>query len=209
MVHRRRHLPLRFVFQSGFRRIKSRYINGRASREFLIDHFYQQQFSDDEGEEEELELVPLPEEPDAGEDEMDQDETPANLNQPDAVALETPQISNPPSAPDSVTPPEPALVGDPTALSNVEPLPPLSSVPIEMDLELQPPSNLGPLDLEDLTVVQDNAPNGDGVHLELTGLGPDGTLPGDMTQIHEDDIVLGGPMMDHTGDPFAESKMAE
>lgn len=74
-----------------------------------------------------------------------------------------------------------------------------------LDESLQPPP---PMDtsIGELSVHQNE---GGGIELSLEGLGPDGTLPGDLTQLQPEDGLLGGTMMDQSGDPFSEAGMNE
>ncbi|OJA16196.1 hypothetical protein AZE42_00030 [Rhizopogon vesiculosus] len=162
-----------------------------------------QQFSDDEGEVDEP-LAPLPDEPEVveGDEEMDQDEPTASVA-PDAEVpvLDTetnsvnPEIpSEPQTKPSSPTPPalslqptEPILVTEQGAVILDESLKALDG---DMDIEVG---------------IHPNADAEQVGDLDMGVLGPDGTsFEGvhNLTQIESDDAILGGPLMDHTVDPF-------
>lgn len=163
-----------------------------------------QQFSDDEGEVDEP-LAPLPDEPEIveGDEEMDQDEPVASVA-PDALApvvdTETNSVnqeipSEPQTKPSSPTPPalslqaaEPIMVAEEVADMLDESLKALDG---NVDIEIGPHENVNPEDVGDL---------------DMTVLGPDGTAfegVHDLSQMENGDALLGGPLMDHTVDPFA------
>lgn len=163
-----------------------------------------QQFSDDEGEVDEP-LAPLPDEPEIveGDEEMDQDEPVASVA-PDALApvvdTETNSVnqeipSEPQTKLSSPTPPalslqaaEPILVAEEVADMLDESLKALDG---NVDIAIGPHENVNPEDVGDL---------------DMTVLGPDGTAfedVHDLSQMENGDALLGGPLMDHTVDPFA------
>lgn len=161
------------------------------------------QFSDDEGEVDEP-LAPLPDEPEVveGDEEVDQDEPTASVA-PDAevpvLDTETNLVnqeipSEPQTKPSSPTPPalslqviEPILATEQGADMLDESLEALDG---DMDIEV------GILQSADAEEVGD---------LDMGVLGPDGTsFEGvhNLDQIESGDAILGGPLMDHTIDPF-------
>jgi hypothetical protein len=84
------------------------------------------------------------------------------------------------------------------------PTPAEPDVPLEpslMDVSLQPPIDA---DMGDLDVLQVPTSGPDGVELDLSALGPDGTLPGDLSQLQPEDSLLGGPLIDQSEDPFSK-----
>lgn len=155
-------------------------------------------------------LAPLPDEPEVveGDEEMDQDEPVASAA-PDAEApvlvldMETNSViqeipSEPQTKPSSPTPAalslqatEPILVteeGEDIILDDS-----LKALDGDMDIEVGIHQNA---DVEEV---------GD---LDLGMLGPDGTSFEDvhnLSQIESGDEILGGPLMDHTVDPFTTS----
>ncbi|KAJ7146251.1 hypothetical protein C8R44DRAFT_690576 [Mycena epipterygia] len=155
-----------------------------------------QHFSDDEGEADEP-LAPLPDDVEVVEgDEEDQDEvTTAAVPLPDAVDAVPPE-EEPPSKPPSPKP--------------------------QLSMGLEPPSDLiddaetqDALDAS-LKAMEANMEEGVGVGLDtdeglmdISSLAPDGLgleASHDLTQMDEDDALLGGPLqMDESVDPFAES----
>jgi hypothetical protein len=163
-----------------------------------------QQFSDDEGEVDEP-LAPLPDEPEAveGDEEMDQDEPVASVA-PDAevpvVDTETNSVnqeipSEPQTKPSSPTPP--AL-----SLQATEPILVTEEVVDMLDESLKALD--GGVDIE--VGVHENINLEEVGDLDMTVLGPDGTaFEGihDLSQMESGDALLGGPLMDHTVDPFA------
>ncbi|KAG2045056.1 hypothetical protein BDR03DRAFT_907673 [Suillus americanus] len=163
-----------------------------------------QQFSDDEGEVDEP-LAPLPDEPEVveGDEEMDQDEPVASVA-PDAevpaVDTETNSVnqeipSEPQTKPSSPTPP--AL-----SLQATEPILVTEEVVGMLDESLKTLD--GDVDIE--IGVHENANLEEVGDLDMSVLGPDGTtFEGihDLSQMDSGDALLGGPLMDHTVDPFA------
>jgi hypothetical protein len=163
-----------------------------------------QQFSDDEGEVDEP-LAPLPDEPEVveGDEEMDQDEPVASVA-PDAevpvVDTETNSVnqeipSEPQTKPSSPTPP--AL-----SLQATEPILVTEEVVDMLDESLKALD--GGVDIE--VGVHENINLEEVGDLDMTVLGPDGTaFEGihDLSQMESGDALLGGPLMDHTVDPFA------
>lgn len=163
-----------------------------------------QQFSDDEGEVDEP-LAPLPDEPEVveGDEEMDQDEpvvsvvpdaeAPVLDTETNSVAQEIP--SEPQTKPSSPSPPalslqatEPILVTEQVADMLDESLKALDG---DVDIEIGVHESANPEEVGDL---------------DMAVLGPDGTAfegVHDLSQMESGDALLGGPLMDHTVDPFA------
>ncbi|KAG1889535.1 hypothetical protein F4604DRAFT_847569 [Suillus subluteus] len=163
-----------------------------------------QQFSDDEGEVDEP-LAPLPDEPEVveGDEEMDQDEPVASVA-PDAevpaVDTETNSVnqeipSEPQTKPSSPTPPT-------LSLQATEPILVTEEIVDMLDESLKALD--GDVDIE--IGVHENANLEEVGDLDMTVLGPDGTTfegVHDLSQMDSGDALLGGPLMDHTVDPFA------
>ncbi|KAG2755464.1 hypothetical protein P692DRAFT_201675211, partial [Suillus brevipes Sb2] len=163
-----------------------------------------QQFSDDEGEVDEP-LAPLPDEPEVveGDEEMDQDEPVASVAldaEAPVVDTETNSVnqeipSEPQTKPSSPTPPalslqapEPILVTEEVADLLDESLKALDG---DVDIDIGVHENANPEEVGDL---------------DMAVLGPDGTAFEDihnLSQMESGDTLLGGPLMDHTVDPFA------
>ncbi|KAF8078815.1 hypothetical protein FPV67DRAFT_1466585 [Lyophyllum atratum] len=159
-----------------------------------------QQFSDDEGEVDEP-LAPLPDEPEVveGDEEIDQDEAlPENPPETtqlteinDLTATQDDIASKPPS-------PKPQLS---ISLQNTSELN-VDQAGDALDASLKP------LD-ESMDAAMDlavEATTGDGIELDISALGPDGLgmeSSHDLSQIEGVDALIGGQVMDQSGDPFA------
>jgi len=145
-----------------------------------------QQFSDDEGEVDEP-LAPLPDEPEVvdGDEDLEQDETRNDAGQvKDLVDMDT-NLDDPPS---KVPSPKPQLMMlQPSVDDEIQD-------PTELD------SSLKPLD-SDKTGVE-------GLELDISGLGPDGLQlesTHDLSQLDGPDGLIGGPLMEDSIDPFADT----
>ncbi|KAG2023020.1 hypothetical protein CC2G_000725 [Coprinopsis cinerea AmutBmut pab1-1] len=155
-----------------------------------------QHFSDDEGDADEP-LAPLPDEPEIvdGDEEMEQDET-AAPSRAEPASKETaepePEATTTEETPSKAPSPKPQL-----SMTTAED-PPQGS---ELDPSLKP-----------MDVNMDDGEEGEGkkegkLELNMTGLGPDGLpLEGshDLSQLDPADSLVGGNLMDQSGDPFAE-----
>jgi len=156
-----------------------------------------QQFSDDEGEVDEP-LVPLPDEPEVVDgDEDEQDEARND-------AIEAPQVKDLPDMdtnqddpPSKMPSPKPQLMilessNDDDNQSTTEVL----------DASLKPlEGGLGDVD--------DNGKEGipEDLELDISALGPDGLQlesSHDLSQLDGPDGLIGGPLMDESGDPFVD-----
>ncbi|KAH7914784.1 hypothetical protein BJ138DRAFT_999311 [Hygrophoropsis aurantiaca] len=167
-----------------------------------------QQFSDDEGEVDEP-LAPLPDEPEVveGDEEMDQDEPTQSVAPENDIATQDVNsvVQEVPSEPQT-KPPSPA----PPALS----LQPTDSVLTTEEAADAFDAALQPLEA-DMTIdigMDITAPPEEVENIDMGALGPDGTSyesVHDLNQIEENDAVLGGPLMDNTVDPFAETLETE
>ncbi|KAF8973605.1 hypothetical protein BDZ97DRAFT_1775907 [Flammula alnicola] len=158
-----------------------------------------QQFSDDEGEVDEP-LAPLPDEAevvDGDEDEQDEtrNETIETTQTKDLADMDTNQ-DDPPS---KVPSPKPQLmILEPSADDD-------NPDPAEaLDASLKPmDSNMDDGD--------DNDKQGlgvEGLELDISALGPDGLQlenEHDLSQLDGPDGLIGGPLMDESGDPFADT----
>ncbi|KAJ8522015.1 hypothetical protein ONZ45_g1402 [Pleurotus djamor] len=144
-----------------------------------------QQFSDDEGGADEP-LAPLPDEPEAveGDDEGDQEDgVPPAINREDSTA--PPKESEPPS---KLPSPKPQLT------MSLQPADTPDDAGDELDASLKP-----------MDVSMEKLEGGDGMEIDMTGLGPDGLdLDGhSLAQMDAADALLGGPILDQTDDdPF-------
>jgi hypothetical protein len=172
------------------------------NRELLM---FFQQFSDDEGEVDEP-LAPLPDEPEVveGDEDMDQDEAVSTVvleatqvDAPDVDVIATQETQEDiPSKPPS---PKPQLS------MSLQPSSDLGVEPVEDGLD----ASLNPLDagiIDEIDVGEKMDPT-DGIELDMTGLGPDGLgleASHDLSQMEGADALIGGAMMDQSGDPFAE-----
>jgi len=145
-----------------------------------------QQFSDDEGEVDEP-LAPLPDEPEVidGDEDLEQDETRNDAGQvKDLTDMDT-NLDDPPS---KVPSPKPQLMMLQSSVDDE------TQDPIELD------SSLKPLD-SDKTGVE-------GLELDISGLGPDGLQlesTHDLSQLDGPDGLIGGPLMEDSIDPFADT----
>ncbi|KAF7436602.1 hypothetical protein PC9H_003435 [Pleurotus ostreatus] len=143
-----------------------------------------QQFSDDEGGMDEP-LAPLPDEPEAVEgDDEEQDENVAATRE--VSTAPPPKESEPPS---KLPSPKPQLT---VALQPSEG--PIEEAADDLDASLKPMD----VSLDGLVP--------DGMELDMSGLGPDGLgleANGDLSQMEDADVLLGGPIMDQTEDPFS------
>lgn len=158
-----------------------------------------QEFSDNEDEVEES-LAPLPDEAEVGEgdEEMDQDET---------ISVVPP--ASQPDLTEEVAATQDDLASKPPSPS---PQPQLSmSLQTSSELSIDHPgdtldASLNPLDVDmDVGVV--GLGEKDGIELDISSLGPDGLQlesAHDLSQLEGADVLIGGSMMDHSGDPFAE-----
>ncbi|KLO15059.1 hypothetical protein SCHPADRAFT_871747 [Schizopora paradoxa] len=171
-----------------------------------------QNFSDDEDETLDEPLAPLPDEPEANDaDDEDQDEAASASGRQTGQA--TPAISRAVSEPG--LPQEETTVRKPHPLSvSLVPDSPTATVAVDGDdALLAVDAALKPLedDLEIPTLgagVEGALPelSGDAIgDLTMADLGPDGTQfegAGDLGQLQGTDSLLGGEMMDQSGDPF-------
>jgi hypothetical protein len=74
-----------------------------------------------------------------------------------------------------------------------------------LDASLNP---LDTIDMADIDVGVALRDKDDIVELDMTGLGPDGLgleSSHDLSQMEETDVLIGGPMMPQTDDPFAQT----
>ncbi|KAG8219649.1 hypothetical protein J3R82DRAFT_604 [Butyriboletus roseoflavus] len=162
------------------------------------------QFSDDEEETDEP-LAPLPDEPEVveGDEDMDQDEPAASVapdtthdtTETNFVNQEAP--SEPQTKPSSPTPPALSLQQTGPILTVDEGADILDASFKVLDAGI----NVG-------VVVHENANQEDVGDLDMSVLGPDGTpYEGvhDLGQLDGANGLLGGPLMDAAGDPFAPS----
>lgn len=152
-----------------------------------------QQFSDDEGEADEP-LAPLPDEPEVvdGDEDLDQDEGRNDAAQQKDVDLDTNQDEPPSKMP--------------------SPKPQLMMAESTSELDIREPSEGLETTLK-LDATMDDAEDEkkddgtDGLELDISGLGPDGLqLEGahDLSQLDGPDGLIGGSLMDESGDPFGE-----
>lgn len=167
-----------------------------------------QQFSDDEGEVDEP-LAPLPDEPEVveGDEDMDQDEAVSTVV-PEATQADTIDVGvvatqevqetqeELPSKPPS---PQPQLT------MTLQPSSDLSVDPVGDTLD----ASLNPIETDIVVDVDvgEKLNTEDGIELDMTGLGPDGLgleASHDLSQMEAADALIGGAMMDQSGDPFAE-----
>lgn len=167
-----------------------------------------QQFSDDEGEVDEP-LAPLPDEPEVveGDEDMDQDEAVSTVV-PEATQADTVDVGvvatqevqetqeELPSKPPS---PQPQLT------MSLQPSSDLSVDPVGDTLD----ASLNPIETDIVVDVDvgEKLNTEDGIELDMTGLGPDGLgleASHDLSQMEAADALIGGAMMDQSGDPFAE-----
>jgi len=163
------------------------------------------QFSDDEEEADEP-LAPLPDEPGEvveGDEDMDQDEPAAsvaldtahNAAETNFVTQEAPE--EPQTKPSSPTPPT-------LSLQQTEPLLTVDEGADILDASFKV-LDAG-IDVD--VAVHENSNQEDVGELDMSVLGPDGTpYQGvlDLSQLDGADVLLGGPLMDDAGDPFAPS----
>jgi len=175
-----------------------------------------QYFSDDEDEIDEP-LAPLPDEPEVNdaEEEVDQDDAPTSV----APEVASRAVSEPLAAPDEAAPslPKPhplsmSLVpGSPTPPPDVEEGLGLDDALKPMDVNianLDASITLDDVDVEStpLQVPPELNVDVDGIApLDLVDMGPDGTqfeAAGDLSQLQATDSLLGGEVMDESGDPF-------
>ncbi|KDQ63353.1 hypothetical protein JAAARDRAFT_53577 [Jaapia argillacea MUCL 33604] len=182
-----------------------------------------QQFSDDE-DEVDAPLAPLPDEPEVveGDDDVDQDEAtqPATVSAPADLPDSVPEreaTSKPPTPK-----PEPIPLSlEATNLASTIPTDDLddSLKPLDTGLtaskvdvgddedDVGSMNDTGDLTMDDLDMT--SLPTGgveDG-ELDMSQLPPDGTAfegVQDLSQMEEEDGLLGGPMMDQSEDPFVE-----
>ncbi|KAJ2919267.1 hypothetical protein MD484_g1185, partial [Candolleomyces efflorescens] len=149
-----------------------------------------QHFSDDEEDEP---LVPLPDDAEIieGEEDMDQDETAAPSRAEPATEVATAEAEPAEDIPSKAPSPKAQL-----SMSLEQP-PDLDD---DLDASLKPLS----ASIDDGT--GEGKVDGD-LQLDISGLGPDG-LPvesaHDLSQLTPSDALVGGVMMDQSGDPFAE-----
>ncbi|KAF8898945.1 hypothetical protein BD779DRAFT_1464991 [Infundibulicybe gibba] len=155
------------------------------------------QFSDDEGEADEP-LAPLPDEPEVveGDDEMDQDEN-APAAGPDATQIEVASVAATqeelPSKPPSPKPQLSMSLQTSTSLIND------SNDILEASLKPMVPG------IDD---VEEKTNSEGGIELDISALGPDGLRleqSHDLSQMDQEDVLIGAPMMDDGTDPFSGS----
>jgi hypothetical protein len=147
-----------------------------------------QQFSDDEGEVDEP-LAPLPDEPEVvdGDEDLEQDETRNDAGQAKDLADMDTNLDDPPS---KVPSPKPQLMMIQSSVDDE------TQDPIELD------SSLKPIDSDK------EGPGVEGLELDISGLGPDGLQlenAHDLSQLDGPDGLIGGPLMEDSIDPFADT----
>jgi hypothetical protein len=183
------------------------------------------QFSDDE-DEVDVPLAPLPDEIEVVEgDEDDQDEAGPSADQgsaqevPDTTAVNTEALPTPaqPLSPNPPSPPRDAHSPNPHTLSFQ---PDHGQATLEeahdaLDAALKP-LDTGMDSIVD--VAGQMHPEGVDVNvndldIDMSNIGPDG-LPmesstHELAQVEPEDVLLGGPMMDNSLDPFAEQQLSD
>ncbi|KZP03505.1 hypothetical protein FIBSPDRAFT_844903 [Athelia psychrophila] len=165
----------------------------------------QQQFSDDE-DEADVPLAPIQDEIEVVEgDEGDEEAA------PEAATQEIPSTTAPTPAPEAPTPavitnaPSPAPDGDapsPSAMLSFQPGQAAEEEPQDDALD----ASLKPLE-SGMATVDDDESLGD---IDMSALGPDGVpFEGahDLNQVEEGDVLLGGPLMDDSLDPFSGQEL--
>lgn len=184
-------------------------------RTFICSFMALQNFSDDEDETLDEPLAPLPDEPEANDaDDEEQDEAasasgrqtgqaspaisravsePGVVQDPEETAVRKPHPLSVSLVPDSPTATQTAVDGD-DALLVVD----AALKPLEDNLEMPALGTVVDATLPDL--------GADGLgDLTMADLGPDGTQfegTGDLGQLQGTDSLLGGELMDQSGDPF-------
>jgi hypothetical protein len=147
-----------------------------------------QQFSDDEGEVDEP-LAPLPDEPEVvdGDEDLEQDETRNDASQAKDLADMDTNLDDPPS---KVPSPKPQLMMLQSSVDDE------TQDPTELDSSLKP---IG---------IDKEGPGVEGLELDISGLGPDGLQlenAHDLSQLDGPDGLIGGPLMEDSIDPFADT----
>ncbi|KAF9448184.1 hypothetical protein P691DRAFT_801232 [Macrolepiota fuliginosa MF-IS2] len=157
-----------------------------------------QHFSDDEGGVDDP-LAPLPDEPEVveGDEELELEETQAPAIAPGKGAESTPALQDEPiSKPAS---PKPQLS---MTLSAVDDIVNGDGDADVLDASLKPMVDAEMHDMKKTVVDVDT-----GVELDISALGPDGLgldSAHDLSQIDASDGLVGGPLLDQTGDPFGQ-----
>ncbi|KIM47815.1 hypothetical protein M413DRAFT_210231 [Hebeloma cylindrosporum] len=147
-----------------------------------------QQFSDDEGEVDEP-LAPLPDEPEVvdGDEDLEQDETRIDAGQAKDLADMDTNLDDPPS---KVPSPKPQLMMLQSTVDDE------TQDPTELDSSLKPIGS------------DKEGPGVEGLELDISGLGPDGLQledAHDLSQLDGPDGLIGGPLMEDSIDPFADT----
>lgn len=154
-------------------------------------------------------LAPLPDEIEVVDGDDDDDVAPleaATQDLPDTTAVPTP--SEPTPAPVPTNAPSPAADA---------PSPTAHTLSFQLDQSAEDEAHDDALDasLKPLDSVMDSVGDvsGDGAGLadiDISALGPDGVAfegAHDLTQVEAEDVLLGGPLMDSTMDPFAGQEL--
>ncbi|KAF8167709.1 hypothetical protein B0H34DRAFT_27166 [Crassisporium funariophilum] len=158
-----------------------------------------QQFSDDEGEADEP-LAPLPDEPEVVEGDEDLDTEEPRVADATLVVKDLAEIDRTQEDP-------PSKVSSPkTQLRMVEPSSGLETLDHAEGLD----ASLNPLDatMDDVDDDEKKDSTDNDLELDISGLGPDGLQledAHDLSQLDGPDGLIGGPLMDDSIDPFAET----
>ena len=145
-----------------------------------------QHFSDDEGDVDEP-LAPLPDEPEIGDEDLEQDE-PRVIDATQNTDIEL-NVDDPPS---KLSSPKPQLRIMPSSLSGLETRDSVDGLDASLKLDA---------DMDD---DEDQKKDND-LELDISGLGPDGLQlesAHDLSQLDGPDGLMGGSLMDDSVDPF-------
>ncbi|KAJ7596814.1 hypothetical protein C8J56DRAFT_918403 [Mycena floridula] len=157
-----------------------------------------QAFSDDEGEVDEP-LAPLLDDAEIGEGEDEEQEE--NNAESAAVEPEVPEVvpESQPEGPESASKPSSP---EPQLSMTLEPSLTMDNNGDDAVEGLEPTLDALDVDVEQKIELNDEG----GIELDISGLGPDGLsleASNDLSQLEGDDALMGGALMDDTGDPFA------
>jgi len=145
-----------------------------------------QHFSDDEGDVDEP-LAPLPDEPEVGDEDLEQDE-PRVTDAAQNTDMEL-NVDDPPS---KLSSPKPQLRIMPSSLSGLETRDGVDGLDASLKLDA---------DMDD----DEDQKKVDDLELDISGLGPDGLQlesAHDLSQLDGPDGLMGGSLMDDSVDPF-------
>lgn len=193
-----------------------------SHRTSLESRFSVKQFSDDE-DEVDVPLAPLPDEIEVVEgDEDDQDEAGPSADQasaqevPDTTAVNTEALPTPaqllsPNLPSPPSPPRDAHSPNPHTLS-FQPdhgQTTLDEAHDALDAALKPLDT----SLDSIVDVAGQGVDVNDLDIDMSNIAPDG-LPmessaHELAQVEAEDVLLGGPMMDNSLDPFAGQQLSD